>query len=95
MEKLIDGEPLSQAAMRAGMAENTARRYRILGQLPSECQSEHDWRTRPDPFEEVWEEVRGCWPPTPACRRRRSLPNCSTATRAASRTVNCGHCSAR
>lgn len=59
MEKLIDGEPLSQAAMRAGMAENTARRYRILGQLPSECQSEHDWRTRPDPFEEVWEEVRG------------------------------------
>jgi len=50
---------LAVAAAKAGMSEKTARRYRDLEKLPSEVRPLHDWRTRPDPFERVWEEVRG------------------------------------
>ncbi|MCP4574668.1 MAG: IS21 family transposase, partial [Deltaproteobacteria bacterium] len=46
------------AAMKAGMDEKTARKYRDLGKLPSELKQEHTWRTRQDPFEEVWEEIK-------------------------------------
>jgi hypothetical protein len=46
------------AAAKAGMDEKTARKYRRLGTLPSETRREHDWRTREDPFAEVWDEVR-------------------------------------
>jgi hypothetical protein len=49
---------LAVAAAKAGMDEKTARRYRDLGMLPSESQRRHDWRTRPDAFEEVWEQIR-------------------------------------
>jgi len=49
---------LSLTAAKAGMDEKTARRYRRLGKLPSELKAEHRWRTRKDPFAEVWEEVR-------------------------------------
>jgi len=48
----------SQAAMKAGMDEKTARKYLSQGKLPSELKTEHTWRTREDPFHEVWEEVR-------------------------------------
>ena len=48
---------LSSAAAKAGMDEKTARKYRDLGRLPSEIKVEHTWRTRPDPFAEVWEAV--------------------------------------
>ena len=50
---------LAVAAAKAGMSEKTARRYRDLGKLPGEVRPRHDWRTRPDPFEKVWAEVRG------------------------------------
>lgn len=46
------------AAMKAGMDEKTARKYRNLGKLPSELKQEHTWRTRQDPFEEVWDEIK-------------------------------------
>jgi len=49
---------LSLAAAKAGMDEKTARKYRRSGRLPSEMKQPHTWRTRPDPFEEVWEEIR-------------------------------------
>lgn len=49
---------LAVAAAKAGMDEKTARRYRDLGKLPSESRCRRDWRTRPDPFEEVWEQLR-------------------------------------
>ena len=53
--KLIQTEDtLAVAAAKAGMDEKTARRYRDAGQLPSQLQAEHTWRTREDPFEEVW-----------------------------------------
>ena len=57
--KLIQEEKsLGLAASKAGMDEKTARKYRDLGSLPSEIAVEHTWRTREDPFEEVWEAVR-------------------------------------
>lgn len=46
------------AADKAGMDEKTARKYMRMGRLPSEIEKEHTWRTREDPFAEVWEEVR-------------------------------------
>ena len=50
-------ETLSMAAMRSGMDRKTAAKYRELGRLPSEVAQPHTWRTREDPFEEVWPEV--------------------------------------
>jgi hypothetical protein len=46
------------AAAKAGMDAKTARKYRRLGMLPSELPAGRRWRTRPDCFVEVWEEVR-------------------------------------
>src|SRR5271168_4452993 len=45
---------LLMAAMKAGMDPKTARKYRDLGQLPSEAATPHTWRTRADPLVEVW-----------------------------------------
>ena len=57
--KLIKTEKqLSSAAAKAGMCEKTARKYLRSGKLPSESVAPHSWRTREDPFAEVWEEVR-------------------------------------
>jgi hypothetical protein len=50
---------LGAAAAKAGMDEKTARRYLRLGRLPSQIKAPHTWRTRPDPFAEVWGEVLG------------------------------------
>jgi len=46
------------AASKAGMDEKTARKYRDLEELPSQCRKAHTWRTRPDPFDSVWEEMK-------------------------------------
>ena len=45
------------AAAKAGMDAKTARKYERIGKLPSELNIEHDWRTREDPFADVWDEV--------------------------------------
>ena len=45
------------AAAKAGMDPTTARRYLRLERLPSELKKERPWRTREDPFGEVWEAV--------------------------------------
>ena len=50
---LQQGKTLQSAADKAGMDIKTARKYRS-GPLPSQCRPEHNWRTRPDPFDEVW-----------------------------------------
>jgi transposase len=39
------------------MSENTARKYRRSGQVPSQMKCEHTWRTRQDPFEDAFAEV--------------------------------------
>lgn len=46
------------AAAKAGMDVKTARKYLAEGRLPSEQKADRTWRTRTDPFERVWEEVR-------------------------------------
>ena len=54
---LSSGKTLAQSADKANMDEKTARKYRRLGRLPSEVAPERTWRTREDPFAEVWPEV--------------------------------------
>ena len=52
------GLPKELAAAKAGMSPKTARKYRRLGTLPSEViRMERDWRTRPDPFADVWPQL--------------------------------------
>ena len=46
------------ASAKAGMDPKTARKYLRARRLPSEMQKKHTWRTRPDPFAEIWEELR-------------------------------------
>ncbi|MDH3878618.1 MAG: IS21 family transposase [Desulfobacterales bacterium] len=46
------------AAIKAGLDEKTARKYRKLGKLPSELDKPHTWRTRQDPFEDSWDEIK-------------------------------------
>src|SRR5713101_6515887 len=45
------------AAARAGIGERTARKYERAAALPSQLKRSHDWRTRPNPFEEDWQWV--------------------------------------
>ena len=58
MELLGKGKSLIVAAAKADMDEKTARKYRETGKLPSEIKLEHTWRTREDPFSEVWADVK-------------------------------------
>ena len=46
------------AAAKAGMDEKTARKYLNSGELPSQSKKEHTWRTREDPFERQWDEIK-------------------------------------
>lgn len=57
MSLIGKGLPLETAAARAGMSAPTARKYRAAGKLPSALRAQRTWRTRPDPFEGVWQEV--------------------------------------
>src|SRR5579884_1536586 len=54
MSERQKGASQRKAAARAGMSERTARKYEQAGKLPSELKRPHDWRTRPNPFEEDW-----------------------------------------
>ncbi len=57
--KLVQMEKIfGIAALKAGMDEKTARKYRKHGKLPSELKQEHTWLTRKDPFEDVWENIK-------------------------------------
>jgi transposase len=47
-----------QAADKAGMTDRTARKYLKTGKLPGETAKKHDWRTRQNPFEGTWEEIK-------------------------------------
>jgi len=46
------------AAAKSGMDPKTARKYIEDGRLPSEQIQDRTWRTRDDPFAEVWEGIR-------------------------------------
>ena len=58
LRKLIQTEDtLAQAADKAGVDEKTARKYRDSDPLPSQRRVPHTWRTREDPFQDVWPEL--------------------------------------
>jgi hypothetical protein len=51
-------QTFTTAAAKAGMSENTARKYCRSGTLPSQTKTARTWRTRSDPFEGVWEQIQ-------------------------------------
>jgi len=53
-KKRMAGMELEAAAAAAGMSERTARKWQ-RGILPSATRGARDWRTRADPFAEVWD----------------------------------------
>ena len=54
---LSRGDSLALAARRSGMDEKSARKYRNGEGLPSQRSAKRTWRTREDPFAQVWPEV--------------------------------------
>jgi hypothetical protein len=56
---LGEGFPLYLTALKVGMNTETARKYRYAERLPSESFAPRTWRTREDPFQDVWPEIRG------------------------------------
>lgn len=54
-KKLMEGKTLEAAAAAADMCEGTARSWLEEGLLPSQAKGGRRWRTRADPFVEVWE----------------------------------------
>src|ERR1043166_9447919 len=58
LKRLSKTETKEVAAAKAVMDVKTARKYVAEGRLPSEIKPERNWRTRADPFETVWEEIR-------------------------------------
>jgi hypothetical protein len=52
-KKRMEGMTLDAAASAAAMSERTARKWQ-RGPLPSGTKEPRQWRTRTDPFEEVW-----------------------------------------
>jgi hypothetical protein len=55
---LGEGHSLYLAASKVGMDTKTARKYRHAERLPSESFTPRTWRTREDPFQDVWPELR-------------------------------------
>lgn len=53
--KVSEGKSQESAAAAAGMSVRSARKW-SQGALPSESRSPRSWRTRKDPFADVWEE---------------------------------------
>ena len=54
-QKRMAGKTQETAAAKAGMSVRSARKWQ-RGPLPSQAKAEHRWRTRPNPFDGVWEE---------------------------------------
>ena len=57
MSLISKGMPQVTAAAKAGMSERTARKYVRSGRMPSALKAPRMYRTRPDPFAEVWPEI--------------------------------------
>jgi transposase len=57
MSLISKGVSQVTAAAKAGMSERTARKYIRSGSTPSALRAPRRWRTRLDPFAEVWPEI--------------------------------------
>ena len=64
---------LGAAASKSGMDEKTARKYLRSGKLPSQSKIPHTWKTRKDPFADVWEDVRELLGTTPGLEAKTIL----------------------
>ena len=53
-KKMSEGKTIQAAAAAAGMSERSAYAWK-MGALPSDSKKPRTWRTRPDPFEPVWQ----------------------------------------
>jgi hypothetical protein len=70
---MSEGKPLYVSARKAGMCENTARKYHRSQRFPSEFNARHDWRTRPDPFVEVWPQIEAILKENPHLEAKTAL----------------------
>lgn len=52
------GMTQEKMADKTNMDVKTARKYLGKGKLSSQLKADHTWRTRKDPFEEVWDDVK-------------------------------------
>ena len=52
------GRTITMASLKADMDRKTGRKYLCSGKLPGQCVAAHTWRTREDPFVNIWEEVK-------------------------------------
>ena len=57
MKLLNAGKTLNRAAALSDMDEKTARKYRHLGNPPSQVQRARAYRTRADVFADIWDEI--------------------------------------
>ena len=55
-QKLMQGKTQEAAAAAAGMSVRSAGKWQ-RGLLPAERKSPRTWRTRPDPFTGIWNDV--------------------------------------
>src|SRR3972149_3932365 len=59
MKERSKGKTQEQAAVKANLrSRKTVSKYEQLGMMPSEMKKERTYRTRPDPFEEDWQEMK-------------------------------------
>ncbi len=93
MMELGTGTPLTTAAMRLGMSENTARRYR-MGALPSQRTGPRQYRTRPDPFAAIWPEIEALLVEAPSLEATTIFETLRGRPRCPWPTANSAPCSA-
>ena len=94
LRKLLQTEStLAKAADKAGVDEKTARKYRDSDPLPSQRRVPHTWRTREDPFQDVWPELLELAPAQPGAPGQDPLPStCNAASRVGSPTSSSVAC---
>jgi hypothetical protein len=88
---------LANAADRVNVDEKTARKYRDSDLLPSQRRVLHAWRTREDPFQDVWPELQDQLRLNPGLQAKTCAPGpkmtsapASTTARANRRKVGAG-----
>lgn len=57
-KSMSEGKKIYQAAQKADMCEDTARKYIRANSLPCELAKDHSWKTRHDPFEDIWPTLK-------------------------------------
>ncbi len=71
---LGEGHPLYLAALKVGMEREVSSKVPARQGLPSETLSPRSWRTREDPFQDVWPNFVTSWSSIPGFRPRPSSP---------------------